>query len=124
MLLRRLTACALVCLLPTSACTSMKTVRPVTAPGQPIYGDLKAGDTVSVETRDGQRQRFVVQQIDGDTIVAPGGQRFAHEEIVKLQRKSFSGPRTAGLVAGVFGGAFLLLAMAAAAALDGFMGAP
>lgn len=123
MMFRRLSACVLVCLVPSlSGCTSMRTVRLVPPPAQPIYGDLKAGDTVEIETRDGERQRFVIQQIDGDTIIAPGGQRYKRDEIVKLQRKSFSAPKTVALVAVVFGAVFIIVAAAAAAALGDILG--
>jgi hypothetical protein len=102
---------------PTAGCTSMKTVRPETSPGATAFGQLKAGDTVIVRTTDGRTVRFVVQQIDGDTIIAPDGVRFTRAEIAELKRRSFSVPKTAGLAAGIFGGVFLLVAAAAVSAL-------
>jgi hypothetical protein len=100
----------------------MRTVVPVPAPAVPTYGKLKAGDTVIVQTADGKRWRFVVQQIDGDSIIARGGQRYTRGEIVKLQRKSFSGPKTAGLIAGIAAGIFLVAGIAVASALDSLLG--
>lgn len=98
----------------------MKTIRPVSTPGAPTWGKLKAGDTVVVETPDGKRWRFIVHQIDGDTIVAPGGQRYSQNEIVRLQRRSFSAPKTAGMVAGIVGGTYLALLIAVVSALGSF----
>ena len=90
----------------------MKTIRPVSTPGAPSWGKLKAGDTVIVQTPDGERWRFIVQQIDGDTIIAPGGQRYPRSEVVRLQRKSFSTPKTACLIAGVVGGIYVAIGIA------------
>ena len=67
MMFRQFIALALVtALLPSTACTSMKTIHPATSPGAPTYGPLKAGDTVRVQTANGQSKRFIVQQIDGE----------------------------------------------------------
>ncbi len=123
MIFCRLIALALVvALLPLTACTSMKTIHPATGPGAPTYGPLKAGDTVRVQTADGQSKRFIVQQIDGETIIGPEGQRYTRAEVVSLERKSFSGPKTVGLAAGIFGGLFLLIAAAAASAYASLLG--
>ena len=94
----------------------MKTIRPATMPNQPLYGPLKAGDTVIVQTPDGERWRFVVQAIDGTAIVAPEGKRYERADVVRLQRKAFSGPRTIGLVAGLTAGVLLIFGIAVASA--------
>jgi hypothetical protein len=123
--IQRSVAYVLLCSLAitTVGCTSMKTIRPTSHPaGSAAFGKLKAGDTVDVRTSDGRRARFVVQQVDGDAIVAPDGVRYTSAEIAELKRRSFSGPKTAGLVAGIFGGMFLLAAAAVASALDGLLG--
>ena len=86
----------------------MKSIQPVTAPGQPVYGPLKPGDTVVVQTADGKRESFVVDRIDGDTIVARGGTRFARQDIVRLERRVLSGPKTAALIGGIAAGAVML----------------
>jgi hypothetical protein len=120
MSLQRVTASMLIVSVlatPLAGCTSMRTIRPVTDPGAPTWGPLKAGDTVIVQTPNGERWRFVVQQIDGDVIIAPGGRRYPQSEIVRLQRKSFSTAKTAGLVAGIAGGIFVCLGIAVASAL-------
>ena len=122
---QRLVACLVLTsvAMPTAGCTSMKTVRPVTQPAAATtFGKLKAGDTVSIRTADGRTSRFVVQQVVGDVIVAPDGVRYASAEIVELKRRSFSAPKTAGLVAGVFAGLVLLAAAAVASAIDGIWG--
>ncbi len=117
---QRLVACLLLCSLAmtNAGCTTMKTVRPVTQPtGNATFGELKAGDTVSIRTKDGRESRFVVRQVDGDVVVAPDGVRYTSAEIVELKRRSFSGPKTAGLAAGIFGAAFVIAAAAVASAL-------
>lgn len=107
----------------SAGCTSMKAIRPSTSPeGAVTFGKLEAGDTVVVRTKDGRTARFVVQQIEGDTIIAPDGMRYTSAEIAELRRRSFSGPKTAGLAAGIVAGVFVLVAAAAAAALDGLWG--
>jgi hypothetical protein len=122
---QRLVGCLLMSSLAMTnvGCTTMKTVRPVTQPaGTTTFGKLQAGDTVSIRTRDGRTSRFVVQQVDGDVIVAPDGVRYTSAEIVELKRRSFSGPRTAGLAAGIFAGLFVLAAAAVASAVDQLWG--
>lgn len=117
---QRVVACLLLCSLAmtNTGCTTMKTVRPVTQPaGDTTFGKLKAGDTVSIRTKDGRASRFVVRQVDGDVIVAPDGVRYTSAEIVELKRRSFSAPRTAALAAGIFGAAFVIAAAAVASAL-------
>ena len=110
-------------LLLSMGCTSMRPVRVATPPA-PTYGQVQPGDTVMVQTPDGERWRFVVAQIDGDTMIARDGTRFSREDVVRVWRRSFSGPKTAGLIAGIAGGVFIMLGIAVAAALDGFMGGP
>ena len=122
--LQRALACVLLCSTAINAagCTGMKMIRPVAHPGAATFGKLKAGDTVEVRTRDGRTTRFIVQQIDGDAIIAPDGVRYTSAEIAELKRRAFSGPKTVGLIAGVFAGVFVLAAAAVASALDGLWG--
>jgi hypothetical protein len=94
----------------------MKTIKPA-VPGAPVFGKVKAGDTVQVRTHDGRSKRFVVQQVEAETLVAADGTRFTRTEIAGLQRRSFSAGKTGALAAGLAGGAFLLL-LAAFAASD------
>ena len=111
---KRIIACLLVCSLAASAvgCTSMKTIHPVTDPATATFGSVKVGDTVVVQTRDGRRARFTIQQIDSDAIVSQDGVRYARGEITRLQRRSFSVWKTALLIGGLSAGAFVVLAAA------------
>ena len=104
----RFVTCVLACSLLLSGCTSVKRIQPATAPGQPVYGPLKPGDTVVVHTSDGQEGQFVVDRIDGETIVVRGGTRFTRQDIVRLERRAFSGPKTAILVGSIAAGAVWL----------------
>jgi uncharacterized lipoprotein YajG len=111
MVSRRLIAAVLVGALTFAGCTSMKTIR-LASPGGPPFGPVQAGDTVVVQTRDGERARFVVQQIDGETLIAADGRRYVRSDLLHVQRKALSGPKTAGLIAGIAGGGFVLVAIA------------
>ena len=99
----------------STGCTSMRQVR-VAAPAEPTYGQVQPGDTVMVRTPDGERWRFEVEQIDGDTIIARGGRRFPRDQVVQLWRRSFSGPKTVGLIAGIAGGLYVVIGIALASA--------
>jgi len=118
---QRLVACLLTCsvLAGSVGCSSLKTIHPVTEPGAPVFGKVQAGDTVDLQTRNGQRVRFVVQQIQGETIVSPTGERYTRGDIVHLQRRSFSGWKTASLIGGTFLTAMVVIAAAAVSALGG-----
>jgi hypothetical protein len=105
---QRFVAPMLTCSLLLSGCTSMKRIQPAMAPGQPVYGALKPGDVVVVHTVAGEQEPFVVDRIDGETIVARGGARFTRRDIVRLERRAISGPRTAALIGGVAGGAIMI----------------
>ena len=86
----------------------MRRIQPATSPGQPVYGPLQPGDTVVVQTTDGEQGTFVVDRIDGDTIVTRGGTTFTRPDIVRLERRAFSGPKTAVLIGGIAAGAVML----------------
>lgn len=111
---RRILAVLLICsLVLTGACSSMKTIDTVTVPARTPFGKVKAGDTVVVHLNSGERHRFVVRQVDGDHLVAENGTRFSRGEITRLERRSFSGPKTALLVGGIVV-AWIIVALAAA----------
>ena len=107
-------------LLLSTGCTSMRQVR-VAAPAEPTYGQVQPGDTVMVQTPDGERWRFMVDQIDGDTLIARGGTRFPRGQVVHLWRRSFSTPKTVGLIAGIAGGLFVVVGIATASAVDSIL---
>lgn len=118
-------ACVLVCsvALASGGCTSMKSVRPVTQPGMgAMFGTVKAGDLVELRTVDGRAVRFIVQQVEVDALIAPDGVRYPRAEIAELKKRSFSGPKTAGLIAGICGGLFVLAAIAVAGAVGSLLG--
>lgn len=122
---KRMTAGLVACCFAAASvgCTSMKTIHPKTIhpysdPAAPTFGRLKAGDTVVLQTRDGRRERFVVQRVDGDAIVSPSGKRYTRGDIERLQRRSFSGTKTAFLIGGAVSAAFVAYAMAVASALS------
>lgn len=107
----RLVASVLAGALTFAGCTSMKTIRPA-LPGEPPFGPVQTGDTVVVQTRAGERTSFIVQRIDGETVIASDGRRYVRSDLVRVQRKAFSGPKTTGLIAGIAGGVFVAVAIA------------
>lgn len=109
-MLRRLIALVLVSALTSAGCTSMKTIHPA-SPGEPPFGPVQIGDTVVVLTRGGEQACFVVQGMDGETLIASTGRRYVRSDLVRLERKAFSGARTAGLIAGIAGGVFVVVAI-------------
>lgn len=104
----RFVASVLACSVLLSGCTSMKRIQPATAPGQPVFGPLEPGDTVVVHTPAGEQGPFVVDRIDADTIVVRGGTRFTRQDIVRLERRGVSAPKTAILIVGIAAGAVVL----------------
>jgi hypothetical protein len=104
----RFVATVLTCSVLLAGCTGMQRIPPATAPGQPVYGPLKPGDTVVVHTRAGEQGPFVIERIDGETLVAHGGTRFTRQDILRLERHAISGPRTAILIGGIAAGAIML----------------
>jgi hypothetical protein len=114
---RILVVCVLCVGLSTAGCSSMKTVR-VQSGGSAPFGPIKAGDEVSVLTRDGHADRFVVAEIAGDEIVARSGNRYHRNDLVKLERKTFSPSKTALLSIGICLGAALVTGVIFAAMFD------
>ncbi len=107
---RRLIVAVLTSTMTFAGCTSLKTVRPVVS-GEPPPRALQAGDEIVVLTRDGTSARFVVQQVDGETLVAPDGRRFAGSALARVERKEASKAKTIGLIAGIAGAAFVIVAI-------------
>ncbi len=70
---------------------------------------LKPGDDVRVTMRDGRKAQFTVESVEASTVIAQGGTRYAMDEMTTLERRSVSGAKTAGLIAGVGGAVFLVL---------------
>lgn len=112
----------LVCLLAILAvsatgCSSMHRV-PVVAAGSAQASDrVGPGDEVRVTMRDGRQARFTVQRVEDAALVAGDGTRYEITDIVTLERRAFSGGRTALLVAGVVGGVLFFAYAVAVASL-------
>jgi uncharacterized lipoprotein YajG len=99
----------------STGCHSMHKVQPATSPQAPVFGLVRAGDTVSVVLKDGRKARFVVKEITDAALVSPDGTRYSRDEIVELKRRQFSGVKTGFLIGGIAGTAFFLLVAAAIA---------
>ena len=90
----------------------MKTIRPAIRPanpGDPTFGPVQSGDTVFVRTRGGEQVCFVVQHIDGETLIAAGGRRYASTDLVRIDRREASRGKTWGLIAAIAGGVYLVV---------------
>jgi hypothetical protein len=107
-------ACAtrVVCILTLFAVaagsTSMHRAPVVAGARQPSPSSLHPGDDVRVTMRDGTTARFHVEKVEPAAIVATDGARYEVADIVTLERRQFSGRRTALLLLGIPVGAFLL----------------
>jgi hypothetical protein len=118
----RSTPSRLACLLTAfavagNACTSMHPVPMVTPGSAQSTATVKPGDKVRLTMRDGRSVTFVVQEVDNTAIVAQGSTRYPLDDITTLERKGFSGPKTAALVAGAAAVALLFAWAAAVASL-------
>ena len=99
----------LVCaLLFSNGCTSLHRAPLLNAAPQPPAWRIGPGDNVRVTMRDGQRDKFTVKAVDADGIVADDGTRYATADIVTVERREFSGPKTTLLVAGIGVGVFFV----------------
>lgn len=112
----------LVCLLTTSAvsasgCTSMHPLPVVTAASPQAIDRIGPGDEIRVTMRDGRQARFTVQRVEEAALIAIDGTRYDDSNIVTLERREFSGGKTALLVAGIVGGVLFFAYAAAVASL-------
>jgi hypothetical protein len=110
---RRLIAAVLAAAVTFAGCTSMKTIQPA-LPGEPPFGPVKSGDTVVVHTRDGERARLEVQQIDGETLIAADGRRYLRSDLLLVQRKAVDRWKTTELIVGIAAGALIVFVSAVA----------
>ena len=119
--LARSLVCALTALaVATASCSSMHKVPLVqTSAGQPTW-QVKAGDTIRVTLRDGGSSEFKVQSVTPDAIIASDGTRYEHTNITSVERRGFSGGKTAGAAGaglGVLAYVFVAVGMAAVLSL-------
>ena len=105
---RRSIAVVLIGVFVLAGCTSTQRIRPA-VPGQPPFATVQPGDSITVVTRSGQETSLIVQQVEGGTLVASDGRRFASSDLVRIEKKEFSGAKTAGLVAAIAGGVGLVV---------------
>src|SRR5438094_3229163 len=54
----------------STGCTSMRPIALATSPTDAPFGKVKVGDSVSVQMKDGRRERFVVRGVEGDELVS------------------------------------------------------
>jgi hypothetical protein len=83
-----------------SGCTTMRPIGRTANLSQPSPSiwTLRPGDDVRVTFRDGRRVRFEVQAVDDKGLVAKDGARYEADDILLVERRSFSGVKTAILV--------------------------
>lgn len=110
---RRLMAAVLAATVTFAGCTSMKTIHPA-LPGEPPFGPVKRGDTVVVHTRDGESARVVVQQIDGETLIAADGRQYVRSDLQLVQRQAIDRWKTTELIVGIAAGALVVFVSAVA----------
>ena len=97
-----------------AGCTTARAIPPAAAQVPSPVPTVRVGDTAVVHTTAGRRERFVVDRIEGDTIVSTTGVRYARTVIVHVERRASRPLRTTFLVLG----AFAIVAAAALTALD------
>jgi len=105
-------------------CTTMRVVQRPAAPGTTdppasAVETVRAGDQVRVTLRDGRQFRFQVLAVDNTGIVAVDHSRYDTADILRLERKSFSGAKTAILVAAGVATFVLVMYAVALASLAG-----
>lgn len=79
------------------SCTSLRPVR-----SDEVQRSLKAGDTVSVVTKDGRQAEFEIVAVTAEAIVGKD-QWIELADIAELQKREISAGKTAGLVGAVLG---------------------
>lgn len=100
----------------STGCSSMRPIPLATAPTDAPFAKVKAGDTVSVQMKDGKRARFVVNRVEEDELVSAHGVRYRSTDVLVLNRRSFSPIKTISLTAGIYAG-LMFLAWGAAPAM-------
>ena len=116
--------CALTALaVATASCTSMHQVPVVrTSAGQPIAWQVQAGDTIRVMLRDGGSSEFRVQSVTPEAIIASDGTRYEQANITSVERRGFSGGKTAGAAAGGVGLVAIVVVLSAGIVFSWLLG--
>jgi hypothetical protein len=86
----------------STGCRSMRELPAQTAPTQPPTWQVQPGDTIRVTLANGRRVRFKVAAVDNVALVAVNGNRYPLTGVTRVERRQFSGGRTAVLVIGGF----------------------
>src|SRR3954452_61952 len=73
-------------------------VSPSSAPPGIALSGVKAGDTVAVTLKSGEKLGFPVQDVQQDGLVARGGRRFLYQDMARLEKRQLSKGKTAWLV--------------------------
>jgi hypothetical protein len=82
---------------------------PSSSPAGVAVSQLKAGDTVQVTMKSGDKLSFPIQEVQSDGLVARGGKRFLYQDMARLDKRQLAKGKTAGLIAGITSGAFVIL---------------
>ena len=78
-------------------------------PSAAVFAELKPGDNVRITLRSGEKVGFVLSQARADGLVGQDGRHVPYRDIAQLEKRHFSGSRTAWLTVGIAGGFFLLV---------------
>jgi hypothetical protein len=82
---------------------------------------VTVGDSVRLTMRDGRHHDLTIRTVDTGAIVGSDGTRYDQADILAVERRQFSGTKTAVLAGGLIAGAILIaLAAAQAAVLGGW----
>lgn len=86
-----------------SGCHSMtRVVLPDSTPPPPnaaVFAQLKAGDTVRVTMRTGEKVTFTLEEVRAEGVVAKDGRHIPFGDIGQLERRHFSGTKTVVVIA-------------------------
>src|SRR5262245_36908808 len=100
-------------------CSSMRLLSKPASPPEAAW-PVSVGDHVRLTTVDGRQHDLTVQAIDTNAIVGTEGTRYNVREIQAVERRQFSGKKTAFLVGSLTAGAlFLMIAVAEASLVGG-----
>jgi hypothetical protein len=70
-------------------------------PTAAVFTEVEAGDTVLVRLRDGNREQFVVAEVQPETLVASDGEHFPFVNIAALYQVENSPGQTIGAAVGI-----------------------